>query len=49
VSRTQLCAEVYGALCSQINNSKLRILRQISKVDVEGHKEAVYRLKTVCT
>jgi hypothetical protein len=31
VSHTQLCTKVYGALCVQINNSKLCILRQISK------------------
>jgi hypothetical protein len=29
VSRTQLCTEVYGVPCQQINNSKLCRLRQI--------------------
>ena len=43
VSHTQLYAEVYGALCSQINNSKLRILRQISK----GILKAVKKLYIV--
>ncbi len=45
-----LCAEVYGALCSQINNSKLCILRQVSKGILKAVKKLyIYRLKNVCT
>jgi hypothetical protein len=46
---------MYGALCPQINNSKLRILRQISKgklkavkkLDV-GSKLFVHEMHLVC-
>jgi hypothetical protein len=38
-------AEVYGALCPQINNTKLRIIRQFSDGKIVGHKEAVYWLR----
>jgi hypothetical protein len=39
VSRTQLCTEVYGALCPQINNSKLCTLRQFSKGKLKAVKK----------
>jgi hypothetical protein len=47
VSRTQLCTEMYGALCLRINKSKLCILLQIykGKFKIEGRKEAVFRLE----
>ncbi len=43
-----MCKEVYGALCPQINNSKLCILRQISRGKLKALTK-LYRLKSVCT
>ncbi len=37
--RTQLCTEVYGVPCPQINNSKLGKLRQISNRKLKAVKE----------
>jgi hypothetical protein len=39
VSRTQLFEEEYGALCPQINNSKLRILRKFSNGKLKAVKK----------
>jgi hypothetical protein len=39
VSRTQLRKEVYCALCSQLNNSKLLHIKTIFLGKIEGRKE----------
>jgi|688.fasta_scaffold503836_1 hypothetical protein len=39
MSRTQLCTEVYGVPCPQINNSKLCKLSQISNRKLKAVKE----------
>jgi hypothetical protein len=48
VSRTQLCTEMYGVPCQQINNSKLQNKTNFQQ-KTEVRKGAVFcRLKTVC-
>ncbi len=56
VSRTQLCTEVYGVPCPQINNSKLCRLRQIANKKYKGIQElylgwklSVHAIPRVCT
>ncbi len=47
-SRTQLCTEVYGVPCPQINNSKICKLRQISNRKLKAINELYLGWKTVC-
>ncbi len=46
-----MCTAVYGAPCSQINYSKVKTMQIKTNFywKIEGRKEAVYRLETVCT